>query len=143
VTLLTLEECKRLIALSDNELARVGNRYSYKPKVLIVSKGRSREVEPEETSLGEGFGKVARTFLDAWSDPKSTLQFLKRKLGVVFISDGSRENQTDGECDNIFGIIKNDEIVERFRNNDNYYNFECFIPVLRWALQKRIEELGG
>ena len=51
------KEAKKLLELSDKALARIGNRYGYEPKILVVDKSGSRQVDPEKTSLGEGFGE--------------------------------------------------------------------------------------
>lgn len=129
---LTKEEVQHLLSLSDKELATVANRYNYTPKITIIERGEARQEKAPDWAVG---------FLDGWSEPESTFKFLKEKLGVDYISDGPRENQSDGECDNIFIHEDGKKVWGTFEVNDNYYSFECYVKVLRWALKKMLKEL--
>jgi len=122
------EIAETLFVMNDDNLARVVNRWGkYDAKILVIDRRGSRTEHAPDWAKG---------FLDAWSSPKNAMAFL-RELGVRQCGNGPRENQTDGECDIIF---EHEKTGKRFQLNDNYYKFQCYVSVVRWALKIYLQQ---
>lgn len=125
--MISKEDAGKLSLLSDRLLARVANRYKHEPVMTIISGRKSR------TKLAPDWAKA---FYGAWSDIDSTHLFLKEQFGVEFIKD-TYTGWSDGDYEPNYNSKWGP-----FKFYGNYYDFECFIPVLRWAIENRLKEVN-
>lgn len=130
---MTIEEAKRLLKLSDKELARVGNRYKYDPRVLVIQGGKARMEKAEEW---------AKMWLNGWSDPASSTAFLKEECGILEVieQDIARSWMSDGDCRIVLVRLNREGKSEKYTYESNGYIFECYVKAIRWALKRLIED---
>jgi hypothetical protein len=129
---ITPELAQKLVLLTDKELAPIVNSWGNIDPESIVGE--------DIKALIAGVGTIKPTeksFRDIqlqWSSPANAKELLIQ-LGVREIKPGPYENLNDGECDLIFSF-KDDTRDQEFHLQNNYYNKECYVPVVKWALKK-------
>ncbi len=125
------DEARRLLALSDPELAWASNHWRiHTPTATVVDHGLARQKKVPKGIVG---------IFEAWSSPRHAKELLK-ELGAVKRAPGPNENRSDGECDVYFSVTTGNDATEEFRLESNYYRQDCFVPVIRWALKKFLEK---
>jgi len=129
---ITGDDAKILLGLSDDALATIGNRYNYDPTKSVAIIGQNITSEDKRFALKVMDG--ARGFIDSWASVSSSKEFLDA-LGVKCIlselvgSDGNRD-------------VFYHQRWGMYVLGGTAYDFNYFVPAIRWALRNIIEENG-
>ena len=127
------KELKKLLELSDKELARFSNRYKgYHPTIIQIEGGKTTTFTKEHApdKFTKDLFDACKGFFDAWSSPKNCGKLIKTILGKgtkFYAKDEPLISYSDGA--ETYHVIT--PSGKHFKEYLNVYDFEAFVPLIR------------